>query len=990
MASIRWPSLIAGFPAALCVSALTTAFTCVLICMTVGLGAGEIKEFPNMAPRVGEILEHEYYDKSVFRARILVERALRALEDSEISIDTQWKGEAITVNIAGTKTVLQALIPEAVPGQNAAADGDEPRNRALRDAMELIEKVRGVLAAADFPPKRRRELEYALLNGALNSLDPHTVILPPEVAQDFSEDIQGGFFGIGAVLREDEGIVFIERVLPGLPADRAGIEDGDVILAVDGEKTAGLSLPQTVKRIKGPKGTTVRLLVERKGAKAPIEIAIRRDLVSAITELAWRDPANPDVGYIQLDEFNAKTNEKLRIKLMELNADAAGPIKALVLDLRFNGGGLLEQAKLVSDCFLLKADEVVRTVTSAGRMQRLKCSGNPDCRVPMLVLVSGGTASAAEIVSGALQRHDRAVVAGVSTFGKGTVQTIAMLRDDSRLKYTIQEYQLPGGVSIQRVGVNPDLLLFARNQAKEGTIDMVPYIGRREADDEFAIASHHAYKHESSLTLAWLRHYESRDQQRTHFISARKFAPDAEAQMAIELVQAAIRDAAAPAWDAAAAAAEREGKQRQFLIERLRRPVTARTEVESLALAKALADRKSPLTWGDHAAPATSNLELAFTGPAEIQVKDSSDGPPSAEIGFTVTNRGETAVGRLYGIAKADRSSPLWQSEVIFGSVQPGAKAAGVMHLILPPRLEAGEERFTLELHADGREKPLTSLPVRLTIKPRPRPHLGFRWKIEDDKGTGMLKVDEDARLRLSIFNDGKVTTGGRIEVAVFKDNDPFVELKDTTRFTVDPIEVSGRSRELVVPFRIRKSRPIGPGRSEDFKATQVKLQFRASERLGEDGGWRGAAEIFSSLKIDLDRPLEEKIVLQPLFGEVRVSPEVDGKVRLSARISDDNLKFVACFLDKEKIDLRPTRSMEPVPTAPGAPVTRGGVTVTEYQYEVDLVLKPGVNPIRIIAAGADDVDEVAVIRLWGMGKPVAAKPVAQPAAAQSEIAPVP
>ncbi len=974
MACIRWPSLGTGISAAWLIHALVWA--------AAGLGAGEIKEFPNMAPRVGEILEHEYYDKSVFRTRILVERALRALEDAEISIDARWKDDEITLNIAGTKTV----VPARVSGRNEATEGDDRRNQALRDAMDILEKVRGVLAGADFPAKRRRELEYALLNGALNSLDPHTVILPPEVAQDFSEDIQGGFFGIGAVLREDEGVVFIERVLPGLPADRAGVEDGDVVLAVDGEKTAGLSLPQTVKRIKGPKGTTVRLLVERKGAKAPIEIPIRRDLVSAITELAWRDPANPDVGYIQLDEFNAKTNEKLRIKLMELDADAAGPIKALVLDLRFNGGGLLEQAKLVSDCFLLKPVEVVRTVTSAGRMQRLGCSGKPDCRVPMLVLVSGGTASAAEIVSGALQRHDRAAVAGVPTFGKGTVQTIAMLRDDSRLKYTIQEYQLPGGVSIQRVGVNPDLRFLSRNQAKDGTIDLLPYIGRREADDEFAIASNHAYRHESSLALAWLRHYETRDQQRTHFISAKKFSPDAEAQMAIELVQAAIRDPAAPAWDAAAAAAEREGKQRQFLIERLRRPTAARSEAESTALAKALLERKPPLTWGDLVEPAASSLELAFTGPAEIQAKDTNDGPPSAEIGFSVSNRSDKAFGRLYGVAKADRGSPLWQSEVIFGAVQPGAKAAGTMHLTLPPRLEAGEERFTLELYADGREQPLTSLPVRLTIKPRQRPHLGFRWKIEDDKGTGMLKVDEDARLRLSLFNDGKVATSGRIEVAVFKDNDPFVELKDTTRFTVDPIEVGGRSRELVVPFRIRKSRPIGPGRSEDFKATEIKLQFRASERLGEDGGWRGAAEVFSSLKIDLDRPLEEKIVLQPQFGDIRVSPEVDGKVRLVARISDDNLKFVSCFLDKEKIDLRPTRSMDPVPTPPGAPVTRGGVAVAEYPYEVELALKPGVNPVRIVAAGADDVDEVAVIRLWGADKPVATRP----AASQPEIAPVP
>ena len=291
--------------------------------------------------------------------------------------------------------------------------------------------------------------------------------MPPEPAREFSEDIRGEFYGIGAFLNQEEGVITIERVMPGLPAEKADVQDGDIILGIDGEKTAGLSLEQAVRRIKGPKGTTVVLTVERKAAPAPVDIPVTRDLVQVITMRAKRVG---DVGYVRMDEFNANTFRSLCKDILDLQKP--GPMKAFVLDLRFNGGGLLDQARLISDIFLPKGEEIVRTVTSDGQPQIYKSSARQLLDVPMAILTSGGSASAAEILSGALQRDERAVIVGSTTFGKGSVQTIKDLGDGSRLKLTIQEYQLPGGVSIQDVGVTPDLRLIQHTVRKDGVIDL--------------------------------------------------------------------------------------------------------------------------------------------------------------------------------------------------------------------------------------------------------------------------------------------------------------------------------------------------------------------------------------------------------------------------------------------------------------------------------------------------------------------------------------
>jgi len=346
----------------------------VLCAVVSGVEQPDPAPFPDMAPSVGAVLARDYYDQSRFRPRIMVERALRALENAEIIADADWQGKEIALRFADT----DIKVPAAEP-----ADLDQ--------AMALIEQIRlAIDNSGKFTTKERRDLAYTLINGALTTLDPHTVMMSPEPAGDFDEDIRGEFGGIGAFLHQDaqSGEITIERVMPDRPAEKAGVQDGDVIVAVNGESTTGLSLEQAVRRIKGPKGTTVTLSLKRKNTI--LDLSVVRDLVQVVTIRSWRDG---DVGYVRMDEFNQNTARDLFNAITELQKVA--PLKGLVLDLRANGGGLLDQARVICDFFLIKNKEIVRTVTVGGEPQIFKSSPNLLLDCPMAVLVGPGSASAA-------------------------------------------------------------------------------------------------------------------------------------------------------------------------------------------------------------------------------------------------------------------------------------------------------------------------------------------------------------------------------------------------------------------------------------------------------------------------------------------------------------------------------------------------------------------------------------------------------------------
>ena len=901
--------------------------------------AGEdAQPLPNLAPTVGDYLEHDYYDQSRFQPRLMVERALRALEAAEVSVDTQWVADEVLLTVGAD----QSRIPATEP-------------KSLAEAMQLIERLRGAIdRSTTLPAKRRRDLAYVMVNGALGVLDPHTVLMPPEPAKEFREDIAGEFYGIGAFLHQEEGIVAIERVMPGLPADKAGVEDGDVILGIDGEKTAGLSLEQAVRRIKGPKGTTVILTVERKSAGGAIDIPITRDLVQVITMRPYR---SGDVGYVRMDEFNAYTFRDISRTIQELQK--SGPMKAFVLDLRFNGGGLLDQSRLVSDLFLPKGEEIVRTVTSDNQPQIFKSSSRQVLDVPMAVITSGGSASAAEILSGCLQRNDRAVVIGTTTFGKGSVQTIKDLGDGSRLKLTIQEYQLPGGVSIQDLGVIPDVRLVQHATRKDGAIDLVPFTGSREQDDEFALKNKALYQHQSAYELGWLAKYLTPDEHKRSGIASKEFVPDQEASLVISLVAQAVLS---QDYAAGAAQAAKNRQLRQFMLDRLKPPFKAHADAEAVKLSDALIKRTPPITWGGNDSEAKpGSLALTYTGPATITAGE------TVALTFSLANASKEPVGRLYGIVKADKFSPFWEDEVIFGEVVANGATTGTLTFKAPPRLYTGEERFTLEVRSDHHDEMLASVPVSLQIKAQPRPVLDYSWKIEEPGGNGQLNPDENATLVLTLRNDGDGPSS-RIDLRVFKDNDPYVQLGDKGS-KIEPLPKGG-TFAVRIPLTVLKEVKRGD-KTVPFSAEAIKLQVRAEERFDEQDG-RFRATLFHSLSIPINAPLNPHPVIQPRLSLVSADKQAGGKAVITIKVQDQNLRFLTVFHDEDKIAL-----------VPAARMSADGVFTTT------VTLKPGANNLRVLAIDEDEVDEVLPVRLWGEGVAVLAKPTVVPKAAPVEKAPI-
>jgi carboxyl-terminal processing protease len=910
------------------------------------VGADDPVPFPDMAPTIGTYLEKYYYDPSRFHPRLMVERALRALETSEVTIDTRWLNDRISVVIKDTTTDIPASEPTT-----------------LDEAMLLIEAVRKVVDTASYTKERRRELAYTLVNGALSSLDPHTVLMSPEPAREFGDSINGEFFGIGAWLTQDEGLIAIDRVMPGLPADRGGVEDGDVILAIDGEKTAGLSLDQAVKRIKGPKGTNVTLTLDRRSANRTLDLAITRDLVQVIT---MRSHRLGEIGYVRMDEFNANTARDLKASIDDLVK--GGPLSALVLDLRFNGGGLLDQAKLVSDLFLGRGQEIVRTVTIDGEPTITKSDGRKAYQFPLAVLTSAGSASAAEILSGALQRNDRAVVFGTTSFGKGSVQTVRPLRDGSRLKLTIQEYQLPGGVSIQDVGVAPDVHLVRHSLKKDGSLDRLrPFSREREEDDEFALANNKAYAHDSAYHLGWVAAYRTKDELKQSGISAREFAPDQEAMLVLNLMAETVKT---PTFAADAAEALKNGKLRQFLIERLKTPVHEATVRESQTLASTLAKQTKPIIWGDDGIPGKDTLSLAYTGPNEIAASPltgTSESDVPAELTFTVTNHGSTPIGHLYGSVQADKYSPLWEDEMLFGAVAPGQTITGTLPFHIPPRVFSGEERFTLDLRSDLTDAPLASLPVIIAVRAQPRPHLSFTWQIDDP---AELKPGVPALVTVNITNDGAGPLSAPI-ARVFKSDDPFVQLgdtrfeygsgeqaaakieksveKSTERNAKRPNLAAGATWSVKIPVTIAQTI-----KGQNFTGDHITLQLSCQETFGDETSHvdsRYRAGIFDTITIPVNEKIKSRTVQAPMITLGKFERLNGNEVALTVTITDDNPQFITVFQDDDKVDLRTVGQ--------------------DSSFRFPLTLKPGMNSIRVVATDKDEVDQILPIRLWGEGQPI-------------------
>jgi carboxyl-terminal processing protease len=360
--------------------------------------------------------------------------------------------------------VVAALLLVARGATAASPPPTAPAPKAADDAstykqLELFARVLSYVQNHYVEKVDDKQLVYGAIKGMLDTLDPHTVFMPPDVFKEMKIDTSGEFGGLGLDIAKKGELLVVVAPVDDTPAARAGVRPGDEILAIDGESTRSMDVARAAAKMRGPAGKRVTLTLMRPGFVQPQDITILRDHVRIVSA---EGTLYGDVGYVRVKNFQERTDTYLKKELDKLRTQNGGrELSGLVLDLRNNPGGLLEQAVAVSDRFLPGNLTIVTTRGRGTRSPEEARSHDPDTEkpYPLVVLVNGGSASAAEIVAGALQDHGRALIVGTPTFGKGSVQTVIELEDGSGLKLTIARYFTPKGRSIQELGIQPDVLV---------------------------------------------------------------------------------------------------------------------------------------------------------------------------------------------------------------------------------------------------------------------------------------------------------------------------------------------------------------------------------------------------------------------------------------------------------------------------------------------------------------------------------------------------
>ncbi len=399
---------------------------------------------PHLLPDTLELIQEGYVDPGRARPLPLLKGALDQIQKAVPEILTVCTDSDCSV------TVGMANKHFPIGGMSSFAD--------LKAAME---QVFAFIELHYHGKTKLNEIEYAAIDGMLDYLDPHSNLLTPKIYNEFKIGTKGNFGGIGIVIGSREGELTVIAPLEGTPAFRAGIKAKDRIVQINDDSTINMTLTEAVEKLRGPVGTSVTVTVERPSRSSAFTVTLKRAIIkieSVQSQLLSIDKKN--VGYVKIKSFQENTDRDMVHALETLQKKAGRPLDGLILDLRNNPGGLLNQAIAITDYFIEKG-AIVSTVGVDNREMKRDMAHDAGSEpiYPMVVLINEGAASASEIVAGALQANRRAEIIGSQSFGKGSVQQVFDLRDDSALKLTVAEYLTAAKFSIQSVGITPDITL---------------------------------------------------------------------------------------------------------------------------------------------------------------------------------------------------------------------------------------------------------------------------------------------------------------------------------------------------------------------------------------------------------------------------------------------------------------------------------------------------------------------------------------------------
>jgi len=367
---------------------------------------------------------------------------------------SQWKriGDLKIVFMIFTVFLVGVLIGSGQSQKvSALSTGTYEDLKLFSDVIYIIQK--------DYVEETKsKDLIYGAIKGMLETLDPHSAFMPPNMYKEMQEETKGRFEGLGIEITLKDGILTVVSPIEDTPAYKAGILAGDQIVKIDGESTKNFTLMDSVKRLRGPRGSKVTITIMREGFTKGKDFTLVRDVIPVRS--VRHELLEKNYGYIRISQFQEKTDGEFEKAVKALEEESKGALKGLILDLRNNPGGLLDQAVKIADRFIESG--LIVSVEGRKEDQKMKFYAHPDgnlSRYPLIVLVNGGSASGAEIVAGAIQDQGRGILVGTHTFGKGSVQTIIPLKDGSGLRLTTARYFTPSGRSIQAKGIVPDIIV---------------------------------------------------------------------------------------------------------------------------------------------------------------------------------------------------------------------------------------------------------------------------------------------------------------------------------------------------------------------------------------------------------------------------------------------------------------------------------------------------------------------------------------------------
>jgi carboxyl-terminal processing protease len=607
----------------------------------------------------------------------------------------------------------------------------------------------------------QREIEYAAINGMLSTLDPHSWLLKPDVYKEMKVQTRGEFGGLGFVISMIEDKLTVRKVLKNTPAYKGGVKKGDVITQIDNDSTVSMELQEAVDRMRGKPGTKVSIWVSHKGTESR-KLDLTRALVTYETVISKL--LDNGIGYVRLSGFSGTTTRDMMGAIRAMKQQNGGTLRGLVLDMRGNPGGLLEQAIQVSDAFV-EEGTIVTTVGVNGTLRepKLARADGGEREFPMAVLISSESASASEIVAGALKNLNRAVIVGRQSFGKGSVQVLYDFKDrdtgdESALKLTIAQYLTPGDVSIQEVGIVPDIELVPARILKERIDLFAPPKTFREADydkhffngfardEEQAKAGRDRVQQKPVESLRFVKEETAKERKNRELIEAGQAPeeddddPSDEDGVVVDYQIEFCRDLLLQA----------NSTDRRQQLQQAKPFVEQRRAVEMEKVRKAL--ETMGVNWSA-AAPGAAKGQPRVQ--AEIRTPRTQAGG-TMEIAVTAHNTGSVPLARLRAYTKSD-NPVLDRREFVFGQLLPGEKRVWTVPIKIPRYMPSRKDDITLRWEDDAGDQ-LEEARAETDIAELPRP--AFAWTYQIVGNDGLLHKGEKGEMAEIIVDVKNVGTG--------------------------------------------------------------------------------------------------------------------------------------------------------------------------------------------------------------------------------------